>query len=181
MDRRELMQLLSATASLAFLPRGLEVMAAGRALHGAATTGRFQALDAAQADRLSLIGDRILPRTDSPSASDVNATAFVDRLLAEWYPDEERARFLAGLEAIDSRARERHDRSFDQLDEPTQVALLTALDGESGELDSAAGAFGRLKGLVVYAYVTSERVQHEVMHSPVIPGRFDGCLSWPRQ
>ncbi|MBP9201215.1 MAG: hypothetical protein KBF47_14490, partial [Gemmatimonadales bacterium] len=74
MDRRELLQLLSATSALAFLPPDL--LPAARRLHAAA--GPRRALDAEQAALVTLIGDMILPRTDTPSASDVDCTGFVD-------------------------------------------------------------------------------------------------------
>ena len=47
-------------------------------------------LTAAQADRLVVVVDRILPPTDTPGASDVGVPAFIDRLLAEWAEPDER-------------------------------------------------------------------------------------------
>lgn len=180
MDRRTLLHWLSGSAALAFLPHGQELLEAGRALHQAPAPGPGRKLEPALREFLSLLGERILPRTDSPGATDVDAAGFVERLLADWYPDDERARFLAGLDAIADRARSAHGRPLAELDEPAQVAFLTALDGESGALETAPGAFARVKGLVIYAYVTAEVVRNEVLHTHIIPGRFDGCIPWVR-
>lgn len=172
MDRRELLQLLSATSALAFLPPDL--LPAARALHAA--RGPRQALDADQAALVTLIGDMILPRTDTPAASDVDTTGFVDRLLADWYPDDERRRFLAGLAHLEARAVDLHGGRFVTLPEPARVELLTGFDTSTGELDTAAGAFRRLKGLVIYGWFTSEAVMQLDTAHPMIPGRFDGCI-----
>ena len=66
------------------------------------------------------------------------------------------------------------------LPEPARVELLTALDSATGELDTAAGAFRRLKGLVIYGWFTSEAVMTLDTAHPLIPGRFDGCLALHR-
>lgn len=177
MDRRDLLQLLTSTTAIAFLPPDL--LPAGQALHRRAAgparrvlTGRADAL-------VTALGDLILPRTDSPSASDVRAAGFVDLLLAEWYPDEETARFLAGLAALDDQALAEQGARFAALDAAGQARLATALDGSTGALDTAAGAFNRVKGLVIYAWMSSPEVQQQVLHSPIIPGRFDGCVPLP--
>lgn len=181
MDRRELLQLLSASAALALLPRGEDLLAVGRGLHHAAPVPPLHPLDREHRDLISLIADRILPRTDTPGALDIEATAFIERLLSDWYPDDERARFLAGIAEIQARARRDHGGPLETLDETTQVGLLAALDGETGAPETAGGALARLKGLVTYAWLTSDRVRNEVTHSPVIPGRFDGCIPLERR
>ncbi len=177
MDRRDLLRLLSASGALAFLPADL--LATGRALHRTAAAGMLAALRADEAALIAAIGDIILPRTDTPGASDVNATGFIDRLLADWYPDAERIRFLTGLGDINARAVRQHGRPFLDLGEADRTALCTALDAVQGELDTAPGAFNRIKDLTIYGYFTSERVRNEVTHAVVIPGRFDGCLALP--
>lgn len=179
MDRRDLLRLLSTSSALAFLPADL--LATGHAIHRAAAAGIRAALTADEAALIAAIGDIILPRTDTPGATDVNATGFIDRLLADWYPDDDRARFLAGLADINARAVQRHGRPFLELGEADRVALCTALDEVQGELDTAPGVFSRIKDLTIYGYFTSERVRNEVTHAMVIPGRFDGCLALPPQ
>jgi Gluconate 2-dehydrogenase subunit 3 len=43
------------------------------------------------------MAEMILPRTDTPGATDVGATEFIDLMLTEWYDDSDRERFLSGL------------------------------------------------------------------------------------
>lgn len=178
MDRRDLLQLLTTTTALAFLPA--DFLPHARALHLRAAGPARRLLDGRADALVTTLGDLILPRTDTPSASDVNAAGFVDLLLAEWYPDDERAGLLAGLAALDQRAMAEHGARFAALDPATQAAFAATLDGTEGGLETAAGAFRRVKSLVIYAWLSSEQVQQGVLHTPIIPGHFDGCVPLPR-
>jgi hypothetical protein len=172
MHRRELLRLLGTTALLALVPPSAEgAFRFGQAAHRAARAHDLQALSAVQAELVTTVADLIIPRTDPPGASDVGVTEFVDHLLANWYHDDERDRFLAGLAELDRRS----GGSFTALAVERQTALLEVLDGVPGEPGSAEAGFAQLKSLTVYGYFTSERVVKEVTHEPVIPGRFEGC------
>lgn len=181
MDRREWLTAVGAAVSTAMLAplTPLERIEVGRAVHRAARLGPSGALGEAELELVTVIGDLILPRTDSPSASEVAVPAFIDHMMADWYDDRERADFRRGLEAIETRARDRHQAAFARLTEAQQAALLEALDGSSGPDGSPEQAFGRLKSLTLYGYFTSERVQKEVLRTVIIPGRFDGCVPFP--
>lgn len=173
MHRRELLRLLGTGALLPFLPRSLEqAIEFGRDAHRAALEHDLEVLSPAQAALVTTLADLILPRTDTPGASDVGITGFIDHLLAHWYHDDERTAFLAGLGAIDRLA----GGSFVGLAPARQAEILGRVDGERGERGSAEAEFGRLKSMTVYGYFTSERVVKEVTREPLIPGRFDGCV-----
>lgn len=173
MHRRELLRLLGSTALLPFVPLVPDrALAFGRAVHRAAAAEPLQVLTPAQAELVTTIADLILPRTDTPGASDVGITPFVDHLLANWYHQDEKGAFLAGLEAIDRRAGGR----FVGLEPSRQTALLVTLDQAKGDPGSAEAEFNRLKSITIYGYFTSEKVVKEVTKNPIIPGRFDGCV-----
>jgi hypothetical protein len=42
---------------------------------------------------------------------------------------------------------------------------------------NAERGYELLKRLVVFAYFTSEPVARELINAPIIPGRYDGCVS----
>ncbi len=173
MHRRDLLRLLGTGALLPFVPGTLEeAFRFGHAAHLAAERAGLEVLSAAQAELVTTLADLIIPRTDTPGASDVGVTGFVDHLLAAWYHDDERDHFRAGLADIDRRA----GGTFTAIPADRQTALLQAIDGTKGEPGSAEAEFARLKALTVYGYFTAERVVKEVTREPVIPGRFDGCV-----
>lgn len=177
MDRRNLLRILGATAALPLLPASGGGVQLGRGLHaGLRQNADLQLLTADQAALVTLLADMIIPRTDSPGASDVGVTAFIDHLLAEWYQPDEVQPLLAGLGMINTIAQLDFGSRFVELPEPDRVSLLTSIDNRKGASGSAEAAFARIKSLTVYGYFTSERVMTEVTREPIIPGRFDGCV-----
>src|SRR5438105_5008409 len=98
MERRDLLKAVGAATALAFLPH--EAVAAwARVASGLKPTNGLTSTN------LSLVGsiaDTIIPRTDSPSASDVGVPAFVDVIVSENYSETNRMGFLAGLEVLET-------------------------------------------------------------------------------
>jgi len=138
-----------------------------------------RALTPDQANLVATIADHILPETDTPGARAVGVHRFIDAMLAESYPAEDRARFLAGLADVDARARRTCGRAFLQCATTEQRALLVHLDGEAFATTPSpdeAPFFRTMKELTLVGYYTSEiGATRELRHAPV-PGRFDGCV-----
>ena len=156
MERRDLLRALGSAAALTILP-GEALAAWTRVTSGSPLIG---GLSAAQLERIGMIADAILPRTDTPSATDVGVPAFVDVIVTENYSDDERALFVANLDAID----------------PTG---LETIESQTDRSQQPARTYWRLKGLVVHGYFTSERVMKDVLKVQVQPGRFDGAYPMP--
>ena len=155
------------------MPRSAEEAARfAHAAHLAAARQTLDFLTPAQAELVGTLADLIIPRTDTPGATDVGVTGFVDHLLAAWYHDDERKDFVAGLAEIDRRA----GGKFTALAPAEQVKFLETIDGVAGKSGTAEGEFKRVKSLTLYGYFTSEKVVKEVTKEPLIPGRFDGCV-----
>jgi hypothetical protein len=53
---------------------------------------------------------------------------FIDLLLTEWYDDEDRAKFLAGLASVDTQSHDLYGKDFVDCTPIQQKQLLTALD-----------------------------------------------------
>ena len=173
MHRRDLIRLLGASAALPFLPRTADAaLAFGQRVHLGAGANGSRVLAPDQDALVAAIAELILPRTNTPGALDAGVPAFIDHLLSAWYPADERTQLLAGFAAIDREA----GGSFVALPAAQQVALLGRLDTTTGPAGSAPWAVRRLKSLTVYGYFTAEIVVKQVLHTPIIPGRFDGCL-----
>src|SRR5437867_13446861 len=90
-----------------------------------------RALTPDQANLVATIADHILPETDTPGARAVGVHRFIDAMLAESYPAEERQRFVAGLADVDRRARSTNGRTFLECPAAEQLALLDMLDRSS--------------------------------------------------
>ena len=151
MDRRSLLKSLAAAGAVALLP-GADAFAAWTRV--ASGMRAANGLTNAQLAHIGAIADVILPRSDTPSATDVGVPAFIDVVVSENYTDADRAAFVANLDAID----------------PSALDTIEAADRRA----EPQRTYWRLKGLVIHGYFTSEHVMKDVLHYEVMPGRFDG-------
>lgn len=85
-------------------------------------------LGPARSELVATVAEHIIPTTDTPGARAVGVHRFIDVLLTDFYPDTERHRFLAGLEGLEARARQRHGRAFVRCRASEQHAILAELD-----------------------------------------------------
>lgn len=180
MQRRDLLTLLG-TVVLGPLLAPLEPgrwLVLAQSLHAQIVAGQgFGTLSPAEAALVREIAEAIIPRTDTPGATDARVTEFVDLLLTDWHSREERDRFLTGLAAIEGDARAQGGAGFLDLPLERRRSLLLELDAAPDRPDgSAAQALARLKQLTVFGFFTSQAAADAGLTGPVIPGRFDGCV-----
>lgn len=121
------------------------------------------------------IADTIIPRTDTPSATDVGVHGFVDVIVSEQYTDVDRTAFLAGLDAIDARAKSDAGADFTALAPAARATTIDAIEGAADRDAEPARTYWRLKRLIVHGYFTSEPVMKDVLKVQVMPGKFDGA------
>ena len=100
-----------------------------RGAQGAGATSR--ALSAEQKETVAVLGEHILPRTDTPGARDAQVHEFIDVLMTDYYAPEERDRFLAGLARVDERARRAWGEPFLKASPERQAELVRALNGRA--------------------------------------------------
>lgn len=174
MNRRDLLRAAGAATALSLLPGNAEA-AWARLLSGYRAAG----LTPAQRALVSGLADAIIPRTDTPGASDVGVTDWVELIVAEYYAEAERTTFLAGLDAIDAEVRSAHGRAFSELAVSAQRDVLAALDAPADRRTAQARTYAQLKRLVVHGYFTSERVQQDVLHTMTFHERFQGSADMP--
>ena len=176
MNRRHALTLLSAAAALPFLPRNAEAaVALGRALHGRVRDVPFRTLNADQQALVTALAELIIPATDTPGAKSVKVPEFIDLLLTEWAPADEKAAFLAGLADIDARAAAQWGgQHFVALTPDQATQLVTALDTARREPSGGGFAFGRLKAMTVYGYFTSQVVDEQVLKTQLFFDRYRG-------
>jgi hypothetical protein len=191
MNRREALRLLAAGAAIPFVNHPMRAaMREARALVDARPTAHT--LNAHQQTTVRMMAELILPKTDTPGATDVGATQFIDLMLAEWYDDAERTVFLNGLADVDSRARSLFNKDFVDGSPLEQADILTALGermteeivklsdqprrGRGAAPSPTHNFYAMLRRLTLTAYYTSEAGATEELHFEMIPGRHAGCV-----
>jgi hypothetical protein len=134
-----------------------------------------RAVDSGQGRMIARIADTILPRSDTPGASDVGVPAWIDLVLARYFSDTRRAAFLCDLGAIEKLAQAQSGAHLAELSGADLAQIIGALDAACGSKDPTPAQRGyvQLKELVVFGYFTSKSVQQDLLKVVIVPGRFD--------
>ncbi len=176
-------QLLTPSGAFAeLLEWGERVRASARPLDGpdpgssAATT-----LTPARARVMEALADVIIPETYTPGASQAGVTEFVAALVDGWLDDDDRDRFLAGLDTVDPMARERFGADFAECTAEQKAQLVGDLDAEVAGLRAAPETtpfehfFHDVKRFTLTAYFTSEAGLDAIGYRTSFR-TFEGCV-----
>jgi gluconate 2-dehydrogenase gamma chain len=124
--------------------------------------------------------ETIIPETDTPGAKEAGVADFIEFMLQEWYPAEDRERFLGGLANLREYCMQQYQQRFSALEQEDQVWVIAALqDGQAGNFeDGGQEFFTHVKQLTIFGYYTSEiGMTVERRYLPV-PGRYDGAYPY---
>tara|TARA_R110002050_G_scaffold48356_3_gene112506 strand:+ start:68184 stop:68831 length:648 start_codon:yes stop_codon:yes gene_type:complete len=146
--------------------------------------------------------DIILPKTDTPSASEVNVHVFIDKYANEIMEPKQQNFFKmamnkftdkalkdSGKEKIDDLETEDLEAvlasalKFSKEDESSNFKLINNYNeaieaGETPELEEGVSRFAfasNLRDLSIWSYKTSEKVGEEVLAYLPVPGEYIGC------
>lgn len=129
---------------------------------------------------MAAMAETIIPATDTPGATEAGVTEFVAALVDGWLDDDDRDRFLAGLDTVDPAARDRFGSDFGDCTPDEQEALVGDLDGDLTRLrddpdaDGTQHFFHDVKRFTLTAYFTSE-VGLEAIGYRTTFRAFEGC------
>ena len=183
MDRRTAIRTLATATALPLLgPDDALALLEARRLVAPAGPGGWlpAALTPAEIEIVGRVSDIILPRTDTPGATDLGVPAFVDLIVSEWMTEREADELRAGLADLDATAGDRFGAPFVSCDGDQQLSLVRGLDdalpapGSGAEIPS--GFYPTLKRLVLTGYFTTE-VGAEQTGYRIRPGTFAGCVA----
>lgn len=133
-----------------------------------------------RARALEALADIIIPETDTPGAAEAGVTEFVTALVDGWLDDEDRDRFLAGLDTVDPTARERFGADFADCTEAQRTELVREFDAklvrlrEDPEARASRYFFHDVKRFTITAYFTSEAGLDALGHR-ISFRTFEGC------
>lgn len=135
---------------------------------------------------IAAMAEVVIPRTDTPGAIDAGVPRFIELMVADWFNDEERAIFDAGLKDMEDRIPAEYGKPFDQLRTDEQLKIMEAL--EDAASDSGWYSFGnvqrdfisnapficQIKELTIWGFFTSEKGATQVLRYDPMPMEFDG-------
>ena len=184
MNRREILKLSALTVTGVMSGTLTQALAAGVT----GQTGQCEQVFGSEwAKTIRVLVDLILPKTDTPSATEAGTHDFIADVYANWCNDEERAIFDQGLSALDAHTRASEGLRFEAATTPSQTAALQAAadDAKSyvapqgtrlwgGAHDSGAPFYNALRDLTITGFYTSEVGAKQALAYLPMPGRFDG-------
>lgn len=140
----------------------------------------LQTLSPGQNELVATIAEHIIPATDTPGARAAKVNEFVDLMLTDWYPAEDRTRFMSGLADVDAKAQAAHGKDFLDCDKEQQVAVLTELDqaAYNGSAQSGTPFFRMMKEMTLTGYYTSEIGATQELQYVHEAGRYDGDVPY---
>lgn len=188
MQRRDVLRLLATGAALQLAPHKLSALVReARTLIDSQPSPRT--MSSHQLATVRTMAELIIPKTDTPGATDVKTAEFVDLMLTEWFEDADRIRFLDGLADVDSRSKKLFAKDFVDCASPQQAQIMTDLgsaltaeshpgtnQGLTGRGAKPASSFyALLRQLTLVAYYTSEAGATAELHFEIVPGMYQGC------
>ena len=154
---------------------------AGVILSGCSTSVQEEALgqglsffNQSDFDLVTSLVDAILPRTDSPSASDVGVHRMIDHMAGNVFDSEHRASFTNGFAALRSFL---EDEGYEDKGPEDQLSILTSLESGNAPSKKIEAAYRDLKQQVVAYYLTTEEVGTNFLTYLPVPGEYQGCIS----
>jgi hypothetical protein len=193
MNRREALRLLAAGLTLPLVPGSLLAeLRQARDVAGTLRTPR--SLSPHQYATVKAMAEAIIPRTETPGATDAGAVDFIDLMLTEWYDPPDRDRFVSGVGEVDALAQGLFGKDFIDGSSPQQGELLALLGEKMVEEDqrsrdradlnglapnSKESFYPMLRRLTLTAYYTSEVGATRELHFEIIPANHDECAEMP--
>jgi hypothetical protein len=131
---------------------------------------------------LDEIGETIIPATsDSPGAKAAMIGSFMKTIVMDCYSDDERSTFLQGINTLQSKAREKYSKYFQQLSQAERKDMLVEFDQETKNYKSENKPdhfFNMLNQLTVWGYFSSEPGATKAMRYVPVPGKYEGCVDY---
>ncbi len=125
-----------------------------------------------QFEVVRIVSDIIIPTTETPGADEAGVALYIDMLFGGYFEPDDQLEMMSGLEDFINECLIRYDKSFQDLNKDQQIVYLKDLDRS----DDGQSFFKRLKGIVLWAYFTSEPGMKNMNYNPV-PGKYDGCIT----
>ena len=121
----------------------------------------------------------VLPKTDTPSAAELDVHGFLDHQLSVCYDKEQQQQALDIVEKVNSQSKGHFTKEFIALSDSEQKNILVALEAEQlGFSTQDKQAFKTLKSLLVFGFFTTEIGATQALNYQAVPGGFKGSVSY---
>lgn len=131
--------------------------------------------DPDQFEWITLLTDTILPRNESPSATDVGVHYTIDSMIGRVFEEEYKSHFMEQWTELQNYL---NQQNFLQLESSSRESMLSELEiGQEIELSEARQVFIELKQQTIAYYLTTEEIGENYLNYLPIPGEYEPCIS----
>jgi len=101
------------------------------------------------------IVDVILPKTDSPSASEVGVHHMIDTMVGKSYSKDDRSKYRSGFDGMKKHLSE---KGFEQAGDEQQMEILNQLNKKNNRGNMLTDAFLELRQQTISCYLSTEEI-----------------------
>lgn len=133
-------------------------------------------MDHDQLQQVKALADTIIPKTNTPSASEVGVPQYIDLLLRDVFEPDAVREFMEGLATLNEACQAQSGKAFTALSEEQRHDFLLAIEKDvySVDTDREMSFYISFKKLCVSIYFTTEQgIKQNLVYNP-IPGGYQG-------
>lgn len=112
----------------------------------------------------------ILPKTDSPSATDVGVHHTIDHMVGNVYTEKERTAYKTNFQALSQAAKNKSDKAMTNL-------VMQLNNKEAATAKTAQKGFQQLKQQTIAYYLSSKEIGMNYLNYLPVPGEYEACIS----
>ena len=128
-------------------------------------------------DQQTLITDMaetIIPKTNTPGATDLNLYGFVMKMVDDCSKKEDQQTFLKGLGEFDDVTKKMFNKTFADCSKKEREDVLKSFEKKDNSYSKELQAFYQtVKGLTVFGYTESKYFMTKEIVSELVPGRYN--------
>lgn len=122
------------------------------------------------------VAEIMIPKTETPGATDAHVIPVLDGLMLTWAGTETKKQYNYVIQQIDALAKSSFGSNYTSLDKPTRTTLVTELDKSAfaNKDTDLSKSYRKLKQIIFHVYYTSEEANPDFM---LVPGTYRGCVT----
>ncbi|RNC83917.1 MAG: gluconate 2-dehydrogenase subunit 3 family protein [Balneola sp.] len=128
------------------------------------------------------VAEIIIPTTDTPGAREVGVPKFMDDMIFTIWEEKDRKYFLDNLDSFTKKAERELGKPFVDATPEEQTAFITkehdAVFGGDVDWDAPRPFIWQMKEMTLAGYFSSEVGMTQVLQYEMVPGYFNGCMTF---
>jgi len=169
MNRREILRYTAyVTGAAVSAPLAATILSGCKTESSPVADAAMAFFDEGDMDLIKKVINTIIPKTDSPSATDVGVHSMIDHMVGNIYSQGDRQNYSEAISMLLN-----HINTTDDIQ-----SAVAALEGSSSDIGSKVrDAYHQLKEQTVAYYLSSEEVATKFLNYLPIPGEYQSCIT----